>query len=218
MNVTRAAEPHTGGSPARRILSRVMHQHDGKVEPPLKRAEVGQQLSHFGGVVLIDPVKPHERIEQQQPRPDSFGRLEELRAVRIAIEPKCRRRDHVDVDRLERESAVPRHSLDAFADDRQCVLGQVDEDRPGLRHGIFSQTRRAGSHAQGHIESQPGLRALGRTTDHADRTVAPKLLNEPAPRVLFEGNLPDTHNRKRLVTFYAHLHALALFFDAVRAS
>ena len=88
MDVTGAAQPLTGGDSPRGVLSRVMHQQDRQVELPLQRAKVRQQLGHFAGVVLVDAVQSHQGIEQQQPGPEPPGRLQQPRAVRIAIEPE----------------------------------------------------------------------------------------------------------------------------------
>ena len=79
MQVTGTAEPLTGGDSAGGVLARVMHQHDREVQLPLQRAKVGQQPGHFAGVVLVDAVQPHQRIEKQQPGPQPLGRLQEPR-------------------------------------------------------------------------------------------------------------------------------------------
>ena len=78
-----------------------MHQHDREVESPLKGAKVGQQPGHFGRVVLVDSMKSYQGIEKQDLGPDPLGRLEEPRAVRLAIEPKGRRGDHLNLDASE---------------------------------------------------------------------------------------------------------------------
>jgi hypothetical protein len=50
-----------------------MHQHHREVQLPLQRAEVGQQPGHFAGMVLVNRVKPHQRIQEQQPGPQPLG-------------------------------------------------------------------------------------------------------------------------------------------------
>jgi len=57
-----------------------------------------QQPGHFAGVVLVDAVKSHQWIEQQESRPQPFGRFQEPRAVRIAVQPQRGGRDHVNFD------------------------------------------------------------------------------------------------------------------------
>ena len=59
-------------------------QHHREVQLSLQRAEVGQQPGHFAGMVFVDAVQPHQRIQQQQPGLQPFGRFQETPAVRIA--------------------------------------------------------------------------------------------------------------------------------------
>ncbi len=190
MDVTGAAQPLAGGGSPRGVLPRVMHQQHRQVELPLQRAKVRQQLGHFAGVVLVDAVKSHQGIQNEQPGPEPPGCLQEPRAVRIAIEPEHGRGDHVDLDLGEIETAMPGHSRDPLAHDRQRVLGQVDQDRPRLRHGVLAQARRAGGHREGHVQSQPCLGALGGTADHADRRRAPEPFHKPALGALLAGSPP----------------------------
>ena len=119
MDITGAAQSLTGGDSPRGVLSRVMHQQDREVELPLQRTKVRQQLGHFTGVVLVDAVKSHQGIQNEQPGPEPLGCLPEPRAVPIAIEPEHGRGDHVDLDSGEIETAMPRHARDAFAHDQE---------------------------------------------------------------------------------------------------
>ena len=131
VQVAGAAQPLAGGHSARGVFAGVMHQHHREVQLPLQRAEVGQQPGHFAGVVLVDAVKPHQRIQQQQPGPQPLGRFQEPPAVRIAVQPERRGGDHVDLDPGQIQAAMPGHARHALADHRQGVLGQVDQDRAG---------------------------------------------------------------------------------------
>ena len=65
VDVAGAAKSLAGGDSPRGVLAGVMHQHHREVQLPLQGAEVGQQPGHFAGVVLVDAVKSHQRIEQQ---------------------------------------------------------------------------------------------------------------------------------------------------------
>lgn len=123
MEVTGAAQSLTGGDSRRGVFSAVMHQHDGEVELALKGAEVGQEPGHFAGVVLIDCVESHQGIEQKQPGPEPLGRLEQTRAMRLAIEPQSRGGDDVHLDAVEMETAMASHPRDALAHDRQRIPG-----------------------------------------------------------------------------------------------
>ena len=111
---------------------------------------------------------------------------------------------------------MPGHSLDALADDRQRVLGQVDQDRPWLRHRVLVQASRTSGYGEGHVQTQPGLRALGGTADHTNRTGAPELFHKPTLAAWFAFNLTHAHHRKRLFPTRWHFHTFAFFFCAGR--
>ncbi len=213
-----------------------MHEHHRQVEFPLKRTNVGQQPGHFAGVVLVDAVQPHQGVQQQQPRAEPLGRFLELPAVCIVVEPQRGGGDHMDLHLLQSQTAMPCHSFHALPHDRQRVLGQVDQDRPRSRDGVPAQASRAGSHAQGKVQPQPSLRALGSAADHAHRQSAPQLFHQPAWGAVFLRDLSDPHHRKRpltavpacrvpacgwlvprcLVQVSRHRQALAFFFAAGR--
>src|SRR4029077_2928957 len=122
MNVTGTAKAQSSGGTSRGVLSRVMHQQDRQVELPLQRTKVRQQFGHLAGMVLVDAVKSHQGIQNEEPWPQLLARLQEPHAIPIAIQPESRRGDHVDLHSSEVETAMPGHSLDALADDRQRVL------------------------------------------------------------------------------------------------
>ena len=111
---------------------------------------------------------------------------------------------------------MPGHALDALADDRQRVLGQVDQDRARLRDGVAAQAGRAGGHAEGQVQPQPGLGALRRPADHADRRGAPQLFHQPGLSAAFAGDLCDAQDRKRRVGVDQPCQALAFFLEAAR--
>ena len=96
MDITGATQSLTGRDAPRGVLSRVMNQQDRQIELPLQRTKVRQQLGHLAGMILIDAVKPHQGIENEQPGPEPPGCLKKPGAVPIVIEPECRRGDHVD--------------------------------------------------------------------------------------------------------------------------
>jgi len=83
MEVAGAAEPLAGGDSAGRVLSRVMHQRDREVEPPLKGAEVGQQAGHFAGVVFVDSVQSHQGIDVQRVVTAGEGGVANIHVVKI---------------------------------------------------------------------------------------------------------------------------------------
>ena len=111
---------------------------------------------------------------------------------------------------------MPGHSRDAFAHDRQRVLGQVDQDRPRLRHGVLAQARRAGGHARGHVQPQPGLGAFGGAADHAHR-VAPQSPSTSQRWALSSlGISPTRTTGSTLVHTHRHLHTFTFFLSAGR--
>ena len=114
------------------------------------------------------------------------------------------------------ETAMPGHSLDPLAHDRQRVLGQVDQNRPRLRHGVLAQARRAGGYGEGHVQPQPRLGALGGATDHTNRAGAPEPFHKPALGARLAPDLPHAHDRKRLIRTHGHLHTFAFFLSAGR--
>ena len=77
VDVAGAAKPLAGGGTSSGVLAGVMHQHHRDVELPLQRAKVGQQRGHFAGIVLVDGVQSHQRIQQHQPGPQPPGGLQE---------------------------------------------------------------------------------------------------------------------------------------------
>ena len=216
MDVAGAAQSLTRGGSPRGILSRVMNQQDRQVELPLQRTKVRQQLGHFPGVVLVDTVKSHQGIQKKQPGPEPLGCLPEPRAVPIAIEPEGWCGDHVDLHLTEIETAMPRHSLNSLAHDRQRVLGQIHQNWPWLRHGVLAQTRRASGYGESHVQPQPCLGTFGGAADHTNRACAPELFHKPALGVVLALNLAHTHYRKRLVSIQRHLKALTFFLIAGR--
>jgi len=161
-------------------------------------------------------VKSHQGIQEQQPRPQPPDCLQEPGAVRTAIEPQYRRRDHVDVDSGEIKTAMPGHSRDTLAHDQKRVLGQVDQNRTRFRHGILAQARRARGDAEGHVQSQPRLGALGGPANHADRPGAPELFHQPSLGARLAGYLSHAHHRKHLIGTHRHRHTFTFFLSAGR--
>ena len=112
---------------------------------------------------------------------------------------------------------MPGHSLDPLAHDRQRVLGQVDQDRPRLRHGVLAQARRAGGHGEGHVQPQPGLGALGGTADHAHRAARPRALPPASAGSLSALEISPTRTTgSDLLSSHGHRHTFAFFLSAGR--
>ena len=59
----------TGGSSIPSILAGVVHQQHRDAKLPLQRAKIPQQLGDRAGVILVNAVKSHQRVEHQQLSP-----------------------------------------------------------------------------------------------------------------------------------------------------
>ena len=57
-------------------------------------------------MVFIDSMKPHQRIQQQEPGTKLPGGFQQLGAMRLTIEPEYGSRDHVDRNRIEIQTRV----------------------------------------------------------------------------------------------------------------
>ncbi len=111
--VTVAAEVEVGiapgvefGRPAQRLtgtdgagaLSGVVDDGHGDGVTPLQLAQEGEQRGDLAADILIDAMRPHERIEHQQPWLEPANGLVETRAVGIEVEAQAGRGDHLDVE------------------------------------------------------------------------------------------------------------------------
>jgi hypothetical protein len=43
-----------------------MHHHDREAEPLLQFAKTAEQFGHFAGAILVDFMKSHQEIKQEQ--------------------------------------------------------------------------------------------------------------------------------------------------------
>ena len=73
-----------------------MHQQHRDVELSLQRTKVRQQRGHLAGVVLVDAVQSHKRIQDQQPGPEPPSCLQEPSPIRVAVEPQHTRGNHMN--------------------------------------------------------------------------------------------------------------------------
>src|SRR5215472_8086213 len=69
VDVARTPQSQAGGNAVPSILARVMHQHYREAELPLQRAEIPEQFGDVARMILVDAMKPHQRIQHQQPGP-----------------------------------------------------------------------------------------------------------------------------------------------------
>ena len=115
------------------------------------------------------------------------------------------------------ETAMPGHARDAFADDRQRVLGQVDQDRPRLRARRTCPGRRV---------PVATLRARSSPSQVFEHFGAPPITpTDEAPHSCSTsqrwacsslGISPTRTTGSGWLTFDGHLQTLAFFLDAGR--
>lgn len=123
-----------------------MDQDDGDVVAAVELAQKAEQARDLGGAVLVEAVQPHQRVEQQQPRPQRRQRGVERLSISLGVEPQARRGDDVQVELGKRQGSVLAQLGDAPTDLRQRVLGEVDQRRPGRLDLESAQARRARGH------------------------------------------------------------------------
>jgi hypothetical protein len=97
MDIAQAVQSLTGGNTVQSILARVIHQQNREAKLPLQQAEIPQQFSYIANMILVDAMRPHQAIQQQQFGLKPPDCLPGSCAVPIMIEPQRRRGDHVDL-------------------------------------------------------------------------------------------------------------------------
>jgi hypothetical protein len=96
VEVATAPEREAGLAAGAAVLARVMDDEHGDVELALEGAEVAEQGGDLAGVVLVDAVQAHERVEHEQPGCEAANGSAQARLVASAIEAKDRNGDDVD--------------------------------------------------------------------------------------------------------------------------
>jgi hypothetical protein len=75
----------------------MVDEQNSQIELSLEIAKVRKELRHFRGVIFIRRVKPDQGIEQKKPRANPLGGFQEPAAIPARVQPKARRRDHVEI-------------------------------------------------------------------------------------------------------------------------
>src|SRR6185295_12783434 len=164
----------------RAALARMMDEHDGNAVSALELAQVREQRGDLAGVVLVDAVQAHERIEDQEPRAQFGDGLGERVAVALDVEPHRGRGDDLDVEVSERATSGARDAREPLAHDVERVLGGEEQYPAGARDGEAPHTGRARGDRHGEVEREEGLAALRLAADDSDGLITPQLLDEPA--------------------------------------
>src|SRR5215469_2294525 len=87
---------------------------DGERALPLERVKLGEQDAHLARRVLVDPVKPDERIKHEEARPMLVERPPEPSKVALGVETEARHDDEAHVDRGERYVARRTDGVETF--------------------------------------------------------------------------------------------------------
>ena len=158
----------------------MMHEQDSETVTALQFSKIGEERRDLAAGVLVDPVQTNEGIEHQQPGSEIGDRFLKASAVGRQIEPQRRRGDDVNIEVTKADAGGGADALQAAAHDVQGVLGGVEQDTSGLRHGEPSQARGSGGDRDGKIQREEGFAALRFPTDDTDGIGRPQIGDQPA--------------------------------------
>ena len=135
-------------------------------------------------------MKAHEGVEDEQTGGIPCNRVAQPGLVVRAIETQDGRRDQVQGQRGEVESAMTADSTKARLDDGRCILGHVEEDAARVLHLEGSKTRRTAGDSEGYLERKPRFTGLRRAAKNSNARACPQRCHQP-PRP----NLVGVHVR-----------------------
>jgi hypothetical protein len=170
----------------------MMHDNDGDRVTPLQFAQECEQWCDLAADVFVDAMQADEWIEDEQPRPQPGDRLVETGTVGLEIKAQARRGDHLQVEFGEVETGGGADTVEAAANDVECVFGGIEQDATGADDREAAQTGSSGGDGDGQIEGQEGFAALGLAADDADRFFRPQVGDEPA---LLLGSIEEAMSR-----------------------
>ena len=124
-------------------------------------------------------MQPDEGVEQEHAGTQPVKRTAEALLVGLLVEPERIRGDDVDRQRREFEPTVATDRRKPLLDDHGRVLGHVDQDATGVLDLVDAEARPARRQADGHLEGEPALEALGFATNQADARLGPHSFEEP---------------------------------------
>lgn len=152
--VARAAQA-VAGLPAGAVLAGVVHDEDGEIVGPGKLAQIAEQRRDLSGVVLVDAMKPHERIEDEQPRSILGNRVAQAPLIAFAIETERRSGDQVDGQRRKVETAVLADATQTGFHHGRRIFGHVEQHAARVAHFEGAETWRAAGDGESHLEGEP---------------------------------------------------------------
>ncbi|MFN8627986.1 MAG: hypothetical protein U0587_18685 [Candidatus Binatia bacterium] len=157
-----AATQSLPGPQAAGIFAGVVDQCDGEMMLALKLAQEAEQWSDLAGVVLVDGVQAHKRVEHEQRGIgflDGFAQL--LAAGRVVQTQPCGGDDE-QRQVFQSEAAGGGDACESFAHDVQRVFGGKEQHPGGASDREAAEALGAGSDRDGQIEGEKGLAARAR--------------------------------------------------------
>jgi hypothetical protein len=137
----------------------MMDEDDGERALPLERAKLAEQDAHLARRVLVDPVKPDERIKHEEARPMLVERPPEPSKAALGVETEARHDDEAPVDRGERYVARRADGVETFAEADGGVLGAVQEDGAGRDDRKAPDRIGAARDTDGALEGEPRIQS-----------------------------------------------------------
>jgi hypothetical protein len=162
------------------LLARVVDDDERQLEGSLEIAEVSQEPGDVLARVLVAGVQAHQGIEDEEAGPQAGDGGPEAQLIPLGVEPHDRLGDDRHVEVIEGDAPVAADGVEAAADLREPILGEVDEGGAWGRDGEPVEGGRAGGDADGEVEAEPALHRFWAAPDHADGFPSPEALDEPA--------------------------------------
>lgn len=162
------------------VLAGVMDEHDRAAVSTLQLSQESEQRCDRSRHVLIDPVQPHEGVENQERGLHLGDGGVQLPSVFLGIDTDRRRCDSPEIQLGEVEPVMRGDAVEAFADDVGCVLRGIQQHAAWVGDLVGSEAGSPRGHGDTHTQSQEGLVAFGLATDDADGAGAPQVLDQPA--------------------------------------
>ena len=177
-------------------LADMMDQQNRRAELALEFAQIPQQRGDVLGGVFVHPMQADEGIEDQERRAQlGHGGAQPLPVLRD-VEQDPRGGDHVDGQLIELCASGQADAFQPLADNRQRVFGREDQHRPGAADREPAQAGSAGGDADGDIQRQEALAALGLAAEYADRLVGPESFDQPLRLVAVIGQFAGAFYRQ----------------------
>jgi hypothetical protein len=159
-------------------FAHVVDEDDGHVVPSLQLAQVPEQSRDICRTILVEPMESYQRVEQEEPGAEALEGGGKKFLIGGLVEPDDGSGDDVDIERIEVDAAVQADPREASAHVGQIIFSEVDESGAGVPHSEVTEARGSRGEADGHVEAEPTLCALGRSAQDSDAT-GPYLIDAP---------------------------------------